>query len=124
MCTLALQLVGSFSVACGSLVAIDYSNSPFTACARRGKWERTSVFLIHRVQAGVLPGVLFHQSFPVGRPCRRMIQGVCAGIVLEIFGAKVIDESVQLSNKESPDMAKRPTTDGGILSWISLGAWW
>jgi cysteine synthase A len=35
---------------------------------------------------------------------------------------KVVDEIVQLSNKELLDMAKRLAREGGILSWISSSA--
>ncbi|MHC4258958.1 MAG: hypothetical protein ACYSTF_00895 [Planctomycetota bacterium] len=51
-----------------------------------------------------------------------MIQRLCVGHVSESFPMKVVDEIVQLSNKELLDMAKRLAREGGILSWILSSA--
>jgi cysteine synthase A len=57
-----------------------------------------------------------------GRPCPHMIQGIGAGFVPDILNMKVVDEIVQIGNKESFNMAKRLAKEEGILSGISSGA--
>ncbi len=57
-----------------------------------------------------------------GRPCPHMIQGIGAGFVPDIMNMKVVDEIVQIGNKESFNMAKQLAKDEGILSGISSGA--
>lgn len=57
-----------------------------------------------------------------GRPCPHMIQGIGAGFVPDILNMKVVDEIVQIGNKESFNMAKQLAKDEGILSGISSGA--
>jgi cysteine synthase A len=57
-----------------------------------------------------------------GRPCPHMIQGIGAGFVPDILDMKVVDEIVQIGNKEAFNMAKRLAKEEGILSGISSGA--
>jgi cysteine synthase A len=57
-----------------------------------------------------------------GRPCPHMIQGIGAGFVPAILNMKVIDEIVQVGNKEAFDMARRLAKEEGILAGISAGA--
>jgi cysteine synthase A len=57
-----------------------------------------------------------------GRACPHVIQGIGAGFVPDILNMKVVDEIVQIGNKESFNMAKRLAKEEGILSGISSGA--
>jgi len=57
-----------------------------------------------------------------GRACPHMIQGIGAGFVPDVLNMEVVDEIVQIGNKESFDMAKRLATEEGILAGISSGA--
>jgi len=57
-----------------------------------------------------------------GRACPHMIQGIGAGFVPDILNMKVVDEIVQIGNKESFNMAKQLAKEEGILSGISSGA--
>ncbi len=57
-----------------------------------------------------------------GRACPHMIQGIGAGFVPDILNMKVVDEIVQVGNKESFNMAKRLAKEEGILSGVSSGA--
>ena len=57
-----------------------------------------------------------------GRPCPHMIQGIGAGFVPDILNMEVVDEIIQIGNKESFNMAKRLAKNEGILSGISSGA--
>ncbi len=57
-----------------------------------------------------------------GRACPHMIQGIGAGFVPDILNMKVVDEIVQIGNKESFNMAKRLAKEEGILAGISSGA--
>ncbi len=57
-----------------------------------------------------------------GRVCPHMIQGIGAGFVPDILNMEVVDEIVQVGNKESFNMAKRLAKEEGILSGISSGA--
>ena len=57
-----------------------------------------------------------------GRACPHMIQGIGAGFVPDVLNMKVVDEIVQVGNKESFNMAKRLAKEEGILSGVSSGA--
>jgi cysteine synthase A len=57
-----------------------------------------------------------------GRACPHMIQGIGAGFVPDILNMKVVDEIVQIGNKESFNMAKQLAKEEGILAGISSGA--
>lgn len=57
-----------------------------------------------------------------GRACPHMIQGIGAGFIPDILNMKVIDEIVQVGNKEAFEMAKRLAKEDGILAGISSGA--
>jgi len=57
-----------------------------------------------------------------GRPCPHMIQGIGAGFVPDVLNMKVVDEIVQVGNKESFNMAKRLAKEEGILAGVSSGA--
>jgi len=57
-----------------------------------------------------------------GRACPHMIQGIGAGFVPDILNMEVVDEIVQVGNKEAFSMAKRLAKEEGILSGISSGA--
>jgi cysteine synthase A len=57
-----------------------------------------------------------------GRPGPHMIQGIGAGFVPDILNMKVVDEIVQIGNKESFNMTKQLAKEEGILSGISSGA--
>jgi len=57
-----------------------------------------------------------------GRACPHMIQGIGAGFVPDILNMEVVDDIVQIGNKEAFDMAKRLAKEEGILSGISSGA--
>jgi len=57
-----------------------------------------------------------------GRPCPHMIQGIGAGFIPHVLNMEVVDEIVQVGNKEAFNMAKRLAKDEGILSGISSGA--
>jgi len=57
-----------------------------------------------------------------GRACPHMIQGIGAGFVPDVLNMEVVDEIVQIGNKESFNMAKRLAKEEGIISGISSGA--
>lgn len=57
-----------------------------------------------------------------GRPAPHMIQGIGAGFVPDILNMKVVDEIVQIGDKESFTMARRLAKAEGILAGISSGA--
>jgi len=57
-----------------------------------------------------------------GRACPHMIQGIGAGFIPDILNMEVVDEIVQIGNKESFNMAKRLAKEEGILSGVSSGA--
>jgi cysteine synthase A len=57
-----------------------------------------------------------------GRPSPHMIQGIGPGFVPHVLNMEVVDEIVQVGNKEAFNMAKRLAKEEGILSGISSGA--
>lgn len=57
-----------------------------------------------------------------GRACPHKIQGIGAGFKPDILNMEVVDEIVQVGNKEAFNMTKRLAKEEGILSGISSGA--
>lgn len=57
-----------------------------------------------------------------GRPGPHMIQGIGAGFVPDVMNTEIVDEIVQVANKEAFTMAKRLAKEEGILAGISSGA--
>jgi cysteine synthase A len=57
-----------------------------------------------------------------GRPSPHMIQGIGPGFVPRVLNMEVVDEIIQVGNKEAFNMAKRLAKEEGILSGISSGA--
>jgi len=57
-----------------------------------------------------------------GRSSPHMIQGIGAGFVPDIMNMEIVDETVQIGNKEAFSMAKRLAKEEGILAGISSGA--
>jgi cysteine synthase A len=57
-----------------------------------------------------------------GKPCPHMIQGIGAGFVPDVLNMEVVDEIVQIGNKQAFNMTKRLAKEEGILSGISSGA--
>ena len=51
-----------------------------------------------------------------------MIQGIGAGFVPDILDRDVIDEVIQVANRDAGEMARRLAQDEGILGGISSGA--
>lgn len=57
-----------------------------------------------------------------GRACPHMIQRIGAGFVPDVLNMEVVDDIIQIGNKEAFNMAKRLAKEEGILSGISSGA--
>jgi len=57
-----------------------------------------------------------------GRPCPHKIQGIGAGFTPHVLNMEVVDEIVQVGDKEAFNMAKRLAKEEGILAGISSGA--
>lgn len=57
-----------------------------------------------------------------GQPGSHKIQGIGAGFVPKVLDANLIDEIIQVTNKEAFTMARRMAKEEGILTGISSGA--
>lgn len=79
----------------------------------KSKKESVQIVAIEPSASPVLSG---------GQPCPHMIQGIGAGFVPKVLNMDVVDEVIQIGNKESFTMAKRLAKEEGILAGISSGA--
>jgi len=64
-------------------------------------------------------------EFPVlsgGKPGPHMIIGIGAGFVPKVINRQVVDEIIQISNKEAAAMTKWLAREEGIIAGISGGA--
>ena len=92
-----------------------YGKSTITGACEILKSRKPSVQIVAVEPSGspVLSG---------GRPAPHMIQGIGAGFVPDVLDMKVVDEVVQIGDKESFTMARRLAKAEGILAGISSGA--
>ena len=113
--TTALEILADFPDGIDYMITGVGTGGHITGCAEilKEKFPGLKVFAVEPKKSPVISG---------GEKGLHRIQGIGAGFIPEVLNMEIIDETVQVSEEDSFDMARRCTKEEGIFVGISTGA--
>jgi cysteine synthase A len=113
--TTALEILADFPDGIDYMITGVGTGGHITGCAEilKEKFPNLKVFAVEPKKSPVISG---------GKKGLHRIQGIGAGFIPEVLNTQIIDETIQVSDDDSFDMARRCTREEGIFVGISSGA--
>lgn len=113
--TTAQEILADFPEGIDYLITGVGTGGHITGCAEvlKEKFSRLKVFAVEPVKSPVISG---------GEKGLHRLQGIGAGFIPEVLNVDILDGTIQVTEEDSFDMARRCAKEEGIFVGISSGA--